>query len=213
MNMEKIEMKKILGTQLVAVAILGATTAFAGNVGLDINVHVGDQPRPVVREPVYLPPPVVVQEPVYLPPSQDVSVSGDIQFILPGALGFYVAVGYPHDLFYVQNNYYLYRDGRWHRSRYSRGPWVVIDRYNLPMDIRRHKMSRIRYYRDQEYVVYRRDRDHYRGKHFRDDWKEQRRQERDDRKQEKRFEKEERKMEKRFEKEERGHHRGEGRHD
>lgn len=209
-------MKKIVGTQLMAAVMLSATTVFAGNVGVDINVHVGDQPRPVV-----------VQEPVLLPPPQDVTVSGDIQFILPGALGFYVAVGYPHDLFYVRNSYYLYREGRWHRSNYSRGPWVVIARNDLPIDIRRHKLNRIRHYRDQEYVVYRRDRDHYRGKHFRsgrDEWKEHKRVDRDDRKQEKRFEKEERKQEKRFEKEERkqekrfereerGHHRGEGRHD
>jgi hypothetical protein len=198
-------MKLFLKAKLITAVLLSSTAAFASNVGVDINVHVGDQPRPVV-----------VREPVYQPPPQEVVVTGDIEFILPGALGFYVAVGHPHDLFYLQDRYYLYRDGRWHRSRYSRGPWVIIERNNLPNELRRHKIKRIRHYRDQEYVVYKRDRDHYRGRHFRsgkDEWKEHKREEKEDRKEHKREDKAERKYEKRMEKEERKHNRGEGRHD
>ncbi|MGB9081615.1 MAG: hypothetical protein WCD00_09955, partial [Desulfuromonadaceae bacterium] len=129
----------------------------------------------------------------------------------PGRLGFYVAVGLPYDLFYVQNNYYLYRDGRWSRASRSRGPWVFMDRRALPPGLRRHKIERIHQYRDQEYVVYRRDQERYRGKHFRsakEEWKEQRRDEKERRKDMKREEKEERKEAKREDKEERRNRRG-----
>lgn len=46
----------------------------------------------------------------------------------------------------------------------------------------------IRGYRSTEYDIYRRDRDHYRGRHFliaRDDWKEHRKAEKEERKQHK----------------------------
>jgi hypothetical protein len=199
-------MKRVVGSSILAGLLLCSATAFASNVGVDVNIRVGDPPRPVVvHEPAHPPRAVVVHEPVY-PAHHEVDVSGEIQFILPGALGFYVAVGHPHDLFYVQNRYYLVRDGRWYRSHYSRGPWVVVARHDLPEKLRRHKLHKIRHYRDQEYVVYRRDRDGYRGRHFRaghEVVKEHRRDDKEHRKYEKRMEKEERKYEKRLEKEER----------
>ena len=51
-------MKQHLTWNLVAILALSASAACAGNVGVDVNVHLGDQPRQViVREPVAPPPP------------------------------------------------------------------------------------------------------------------------------------------------------------
>lgn len=188
-------MKQLIKWQLATILMFSASASYAGNVGVDVNINLGEPPRQViVREPAY--------QPVYQPPMQQIQIDEDVQFIYPGPLGFYVAVGLPYDLFYVQNNYYLYRDGRWSRASRSQGPWVFVDRRALPPGLRKNKIERIHQYRDQEYVVYRRDQERYRGKHFRsskEEWKEQR-------KDMKREEKEERKESKREEKEERKNH-------
>jgi len=84
----------------------------------------------------------------------------------------------------------------------------------LPPGIRKHRIEQIRSYRDREYRVYRKDRDHYRGRHFRagherkeawqddhrhdkQEWKDDRRHDKAARKDEHRRDKEERKEEKR----------------
>ncbi len=176
--------KYLLSRQLIVALTLSAATAHAGNVGVDVNLQLGNTPRQViVREPAYQPPVSIV-------------VEDDINFILPGSLGFYVAVGLPYDLFYVRNDYYLFRDGNWFRSHRSQGPWATVRHRDLPPGLRRHKIERIRHYRDAEYDVYRHDRDHYHGKHFRsgkEEWKEQRKEEKREMKMEKRRDKEERK--------------------
>jgi hypothetical protein len=180
-----------------AVLALGASVAGASNVGVDVNVHVGNQPQVVVPAPA----PVVVP-----PPAPFISIEQDVDFVYPASLGFYVAVGVPYDLFYVRNNYYLWRDGRWYWARDSHGPWVVTRYRDLPPGLRKHNIERIRAYRSSEYDLYRRDRDHYHGRHFRtgkDEWKEHRKAEKEYRKEEKRAEKEYRKEMKRAEKEDR----------
>lgn len=178
-------MQQLIRWHLVTILMLSASAAYAGNVGVDLNIRLGDQPRPVI-----------VREPAPQPPVQYLQVEEDINFIYPGSLGFYVAVGLPYDLFYVQNNYYLFRDGKWSRASRSQGPWVLMNRRDLPPGLRRHKIERIRQYRDEEYGIYRRDQEHYHGKHFRsgkEEWKERRRDEKEQRKEDKREEKEERK--------------------
>ena len=203
-------MKQLIKWQFVTILMFSASASYAGNVGVDVNINLGEQPRQViVREPAYQPAYQPEYQPEYQPPVQ-IQVDEDVQFIYPGPLGFYVAVGLPYDLFYVQNNYYLYRDGRWSRASRSQGPWVFVDRRALPRGLRKHKIERIHQYRDQEYVVYRRDRERYRGRHFRsakEEWKDQRRDEKELRKEIKREEREERKEAKREEKEERKNHR------
>jgi hypothetical protein len=177
-------MKKRVILKLAVILTLAASASYAGNVGVDLNIHLGDQPRQIV-----VPGPAA-------PPLPMVRIDEDVNFIFPQALGFYVAVGVPYDLFYVGNSYYVYRDGAWLRASASRGPWVVVGRRDLPPPLRRHQIERIRAYRNAEYDVYRRDRDHYRGKHFltgREEWKERRRDEKEHRKDEKREEKENRK--------------------
>jgi len=193
------------GIVLVSVLVLGASAAGAANVGVDVNVHLGNQPRQVVvPAPAAPPPQIVVREPA---PPAIVTIEDDVDFVYPAQLGFYVAVGVPYDLFYVRNNYYLCRDGRWFRASGSHGPWVATRYRELPPGLRRHDMERIRAYRSAEHDIYRHDRDRYRGRHFRavrDDWKEHRKAEKERWKEAKREEKEER----RAEKEERKHHKG-----
>lgn len=186
-------MKKI--RILVALLTLCASSAaHASNVGVDLNLRVGNPPPP---------PQVIVQPPP--PHSGTVIVEEDIDFVYPDPLGFYVAIGVPYDLFFLRGQYYLFRDNHWYRGAHHRGPWVEVKHRNLPPGLRKHKMERVHYYRDREYRTYERERDRYRGKHFRsgkDGWKE-----------EKRERKEEWKEEKRREKEERKHGRGRGRDD
>jgi hypothetical protein len=161
-------------------AALTVTPVQASNVGVDLNVRIGNQP-PAVAVPVPAPAPVVVIEE---PPL----------FLYPPGLGFYVAVGVPYDLLYFDNQYYLFRGNTWHRASHFNGPWVVVRHKHLPPGLRRHRIERIRVIRDDEFRVYDRDRGHFRGKHFRPDkeWKERRKEEHEQWKDEKKREKEER---------------------
>lgn len=181
----KINKGRVLtGGALMAALLLGSSAAYASNVGIDLNIHLGDRPREII-----------VREPVAPPPERIIVIEEDVQFIFPEGLGFYVAVGVPYDLFYERNNYYLFRDGRWFRAPGSRGPWVVMPHRDLPPGLLRHKIERVRAYRDMEYDVYRRDSEQYRGRHFhtsKEEWKEQRREEKERRKEERREEKKER---------------------
>lgn len=199
--------------QLAALPVLTEQSR-ASNVGVDLNIHVGGQPRPVVVTPAPEPRPVVVvAPPAYQPEPYYDDAEEEVEFVYPQQLGFYVAVGVPYDLFYLNNLYFVYRDGRWLRSASSRGGWVPVRYRELPPTLRRHRMERIREYRTREYVVYQRDREHYRGKHRSDRgyWKAVRHQqmkddkrfEKEQRREAKHFDKEQRKEEKRFEKEQR----------
>ena len=175
-------MKDSITWKLAVFLTLAASAAHASNIGVDLNLHLGNQPRQVIVAPAP-------------PPQLAVSIDQDVNFVLPPALGFYVAVGVPYDLFYVGNSYYVYRDRAWLREYASRGPWMVVGRRDLPPGLRRHQIERIRAYRNAEYDIYRRDRDHYRGKHFmasREQWKEQRRNEKEHRKEERRHDRGER---------------------
>lgn len=168
----------------------------AADVGVDINIRLGGEPRPViVAEPPYQPEP----EPYYE------EVEEEVEFVYPEELGFYVAVGVPYDLFYLNNFYFIFRGGRWLRSPSSRGGWVAVRHRELPPSLRRHRIERIREYRTREYVVYRRDREHYRGRHRLDkgNWKAARHEE-------KRYEKERRREEKRYQED---RHHAEKRHE
>ncbi|MBU5613208.1 hypothetical protein [Geomonas azotofigens] len=196
-----------------AVVPLMLAQAQAGNVGVDVNIHLGNEPRPVVVAPA--PRPVVVAPapvPVYQPDPYYDEPEEEVQFIYPQPLGFYVAVGVPYDLFYFNNVYFSFRDGRWFRSPDNRGRWVPVGYRELPPPLRRYRIERIREYRAREYAVYQRDRDHYHGRHRSDRgyWKARHEQQKDEkrytkeqRKEEKRYEKEQRKEDLRFEKEQR----------
>ena len=204
--------RKLVLLQGAALLTLSAHAAHAGNVGVNLNINLGEPPRQVIvaQPPGYAPPPdyapPAYAQPAYAPPPETFRVEDDVQFVYPDALGFYVAVGVPYDLFYLQNNYYLFRDGRWLRAPSSRGPWMVQRYRELPPGLRRYRLERIRDYRTREYALYNRDREHYRGRVYRSEkgqWKEQHREAKDRRKDERHLEKDQRKDEKRVEKEQR----------
>lgn len=182
--------------QIAALPVLDAGQLHASNVGVDVNIRLGAEPRPViVTQPAYQPEPYYEEE--------------EVDFVYPEELGFYVAVGVPYDLFYLNNLYFIYRDGQWLRSRSSRGGWTAVRYRELPPVLRRHRIERVREYRTREYVVYQRDRDHYRGRHRSDKgrWKEARHEEKRHQKardrDEKRYEKERHRDDRGFEKDRR----------
>ena len=169
----------------VLVFVLAAITA-ASSASAETNVNVQ------IGVPVYAPPPRVI---VSSPPSVRFEVAP--LFVVPSRLGFYVAVDTPYDIIFASDFYYLYYGNSWHRARHHNGPWIEVPYRELPPGIRRHRIEQIRSYRDREYRVYRRDRDHYRGRHFRPDHerkhelKEERRHDKEDRKDDHRRDKEE----------------------
>jgi len=178
---------------VAGVALLGLSPVRSGHAEVNVNVNVG---VPVVPAP--MPPPFALNAPP--------------EFIFPPALGIYVAVDIPYDIFFIGSTYYLYKDRQWHRAPYYNGPWRHVERHDLPPGLRKHKYERIRHYRDEEYRRYRADQHNYRGRHFKPDkeWKkehkEEKRYEKERRKEEKRYDKKERKMEKK-------EHREHGKHD
>ena len=168
-----------------ALVLVIAAMAAASSAQAEVNVNIG------------VPAPRVV---VSAPPAVMFDVAP--HFIAPSRLGFYVGVDTPYDIFLISDVYYLYYGNRWLRARHHNGPWVEVPYRQLPPGIRKHRIEQIRSYRDREYRVYRADRDHYRGRHFRPDhelkqeMKEDRRHEREEMKDDRRRDKEERREEK-----------------
>jgi len=161
-------------TVLVLVtAVIAAASSAQAEVHVNVNVGV-PAPRVVVSAPP--------------------AVHFDVAplFVAPSRLGFYVGVDTPYDIIFSSDFYYLYYGNSWHRARHHNGPWIQVPYRQLPPGIRRHRIEQIRSYRDREYRVYRNDRDHYRGRHFRPDherkeeWKDERRRDKEERKEEKR---------------------------
>jgi len=155
--------RTIIATSAAAVLLVVAAAATA-QAGMNVSVHIGVPvvaPAPPVVVPVTYPsypagsPWPVVQQEIYLdePPS----------FIYSPNLGFYVSVGIPYDIAYVDNSYYLYRGGNWYLAPAYTGPWNIVSYRRLPPVLHKHRYEQIRHYRDYEYRSYLRDRDHYRG--------------------------------------------------
>ena len=138
-------MRKLLA---VASAVFLLQTASMAQAGIGFSINVGG-------------PPVVIAQPP--------------DFLYPPELGFGVAVGVPYDMFYLSGVYYVFRGGGWYRTPSYGGNWVKLRPRELPPEIRRYKIERIHAFRDREFRGYTRDRDHYRGQHFRP---EERREER-----------------------------------
>ena len=100
-----------LAMGLVPMALaLSVSAAYAGNVGVDVNIHVGNQPQQVI-----VPAPVVPQ-PV---PVQVVSIENDVDFVYPAQLGFFVAVGVPYDI--SSSHLLQFSDG----TRQAPASWLV----------------------------------------------------------------------------------------
>ncbi|KAA0894186.1 hypothetical protein [Oryzomonas rubra] len=176
-------MKKLLAAAAAVALLQAAPAAWAG---ISFNINVGG-------------PPVVIAQPP--------------DFLYPAELGFGVAVGVPYDMFYLSGIYYINRGGGWYRTSYYGGDWVRVRYRELPPDLRRYRINRIHEYRDREYRVYSRDRDHYEGRYYRPDrdgrddmgrpGREQRREMKEERRDQRRDVKEERREQRRDAKEER----------
>ncbi|MBI1821238.1 MAG: hypothetical protein HYR79_05965 [Nitrospirae bacterium] len=137
-------MKKIFfGFGLLCLVCL-STTARA-QVGIDLNLHLGDRDAPQ--------PPIVVESPP--------------EMIYLEGLRVYVAVGIPNDLFFYDNTYYYHNNGIWYRSGYYRGPWAQTDMRRIPPGLRKHRIEEVREFREHSWRDYREHSDHFEGKHFR----------------------------------------------
>jgi hypothetical protein len=139
-------MKRLLWL-LITVMLLGVAPAWSGDVrvGADIHIRLGD-PAPA--------PYVVAQPPL---------------FLYPQDLGFYVAVGVPFGLFYIDNYYYAPRGGVWYVAPHYNGPWHHVRPGHLPPGLVKHRYRDVIHWRDTEYRYYQKDRDRYRGEKYRPD--------------------------------------------
>jgi hypothetical protein len=145
-------MKRFIVLAVLTVLASAATAQARVDFSVNIGVPVAVAPVPVVAYPV-APAPVAYVE----PPG----------FIYSPELGFYVSVGLPYDVVYMDDCYYQQRDGRWYMADSYRGPWTYVSHRRLPYGLHRHRHEQIRYYRDHEYRAYLSDRDHYRGNWYR----------------------------------------------
>ena len=133
--------KKVRFMATICFLVTGAAQGHAANVGFNANINIGNEPPQIA----------LVEEP---------------EFISPPSLGFFVAVGIPYDMFYINSSYYLHRDNAWFRGSSYNGPWIgVRDDRRLPRGLRKYKYERIISIRDEEYGIFQRDRDHYKGNH------------------------------------------------
>jgi hypothetical protein len=143
-------MKKIIGPIFIGLFLclfLGVSPVQAADVQWGVNVNVGSSSHPYSGPPVY-----IEQPPVFIHPPQ---------------LGFYIAVGIPYDIFYLNNVYYMSRGNNWYRAPGYNGPWGQVHYKQLPWGIRQHKHQRIVMYRDREYKKYQQQRYKYHGRYFR----------------------------------------------
>jgi hypothetical protein len=128
---------------LIAVAsavVLFQTASIAQAANISFSINVGG-------------PPIVIAQPP--------------EFLYPTELGFGVAVGVPYDMFYISGVYYVYRGGGWYRTYSYGGNWIKVRHHELPPELSRYNIAKIHEFRDREYRVYARDRNHYRGKYYR----------------------------------------------
>ena len=144
---------------LVPALVFGICVPVYAELNVNIDVPVSLPPRTPVTmgqpaQQVYddaAPPTVVLEQPP--------------QLIYSPELGYYVAVGIPHEMVFIDGNYYIHRHGRWFLSPTYDGVWLSVAALSLPERIRSHSWEQIRTYRDREYAVYRRDPSHYDATH------------------------------------------------
>jgi hypothetical protein len=122
--------KDITALMIVIAVTALSSRALASNVGFSFGINIGNVPAPM-----YAPQPVVIDAPP--------------EFVAQPAMGLYVAVGTPYDLFYAADRYYLCRGNLWYAAPYYNGPWVQVGCRTLPRGLRRYPIDRIRNMRDE----------------------------------------------------------------
>lgn len=128
---------------LLLSALLCASAAWAGDIGFNLDLHVGS-PSPA---------PVIVSDPPL--------------FLTPPELGFQVAVGVACDIFRIDGRFFQCREGRWYASSQYDGPWQGVDPRQLPPGLAKKRYEDMLRLRDAEYARYRKDGKHYNGKAYR----------------------------------------------
>jgi hypothetical protein len=123
--------------------LLCASAAWAGDVGFNLDLHIGSQPMA----------PITVSEPPL--------------FLTPPELGFQVAVGAVYDMFRIDGRFYLCREGRWYAASRYDGPWQGIGPKHLPPGLAKKRYRDVLRLRDAEYAHYRKARKQYNGKLYR----------------------------------------------
>ena len=166
-------MKKSASLSLAALALLlaGALSGHAANAPYfpydTIENYYKTQPEQPV--PGQAPSQQPGEPPKKAPPQahQPVPVTQAPEFLFPAKLGFGVAVGVPYDMMYISNAYYYWQFGVWYRSFSYRGPWIALGLSQLPPELRKQKLARIRELRNSEFATYWKNKDHYKGRQFR----------------------------------------------
>jgi hypothetical protein len=144
-----------------ALAVSLASTAFAGDVGININLNVGNR-RPALAIPAP-PVPVVV---VPAPPVPTFAIPRPPVFLVPPGLGVSVAIDIPYDMVFIDGDYYVHQGNEWHRGHHYNGPWTQVKHKHLPGKLRKYQYREIVAHRDREAKRYHdrggrsRDRDH-----------------------------------------------------
>jgi len=98
---------------------------------------------------------------------QPVAVTVAPEFLFPAKLGFGVAVGVPYDMMYLSKTYYCWQGGVWYRANSYRGPWTELGASQLPPELHKNTLAKIRELRNREFKDYWKDKEHYQGKRFR----------------------------------------------
>jgi hypothetical protein len=164
-------MKKLAVLLLSALVLLTAAPSRGANVPYFPYDTIDNYYKTQPEQPTVTPPPVPQPlEPVVKPaarPEQPAEITAPPEFLFPAKLGFGVAVGVPYDLAYVSGKYYYWKGGEWYRSSTYRGPWIAMGISQLPPELRKQTLSRIRQLRNSEFSSYWKDREKYQGKRFR----------------------------------------------
>lgn len=134
-------MKRFLLLLLTA-TFMGAPVAQASDVDFGIDLHIGSHSAA----------PIVVRE--------------RPMFLAPAELGFHVAVGVPYDMFFIGGSYYVCKNHHWYRGSNYNGPWKGIGPKHLPHGLAKKRYRDIIRVRDAEYVRYKKDKRHYKGKPY-----------------------------------------------
>jgi hypothetical protein len=137
---------------LLVTAFLLSSTTICSAGWLNVNVDIPGIPAP--------PPPAVIVE----APAPVIIFEQPPQLLYSAELGYYVAVNTPHEMVFIDNTYYIHRNGYWLAAPSYEGPWVVTQPQYLPLGLVRFNVSLFRRYRDNEYRNYRRDPAHYQGR-------------------------------------------------
>lgn len=131
----------VTGTgMMLGVLLLSSVGATPASAEVNINVNIG------------APPPIVVHQPPTM-----------VYLAEPGV---FVAVGVPYDVFFIGGRYYYFHGDHWFWASGYGGPWVHVVHTSLPPGLRKHKVVKLREYREREYRVYKTQGPKFKGKHF-----------------------------------------------